>query len=90
MDDIITRPAEEISREELHELIWQIPMSKLRPQLDEPPKLGSSLSKAPNPYAALGLAAEKGCWPCSRDASFAVIRTAPQKPPLQSGQHGRW
>lgn len=33
MDDIVTRPAKEISREELYELVWQTPMSKLGAQL---------------------------------------------------------
>ena len=33
MDDIVTRPAEEISHEELCELVWQTPMSKLGAQL---------------------------------------------------------
>lgn len=49
MNDIVTRPAEEMSREELYERA----------------RLGRSLSKAPNPYATLGLLAEKGRWPCS-------------------------
>ncbi len=29
MNDIVTRPAEKMSREELYELVWQTPMSKL-------------------------------------------------------------
>lgn len=33
MDDIVTRHAKGISREELYELVWQMTMSKLGPQL---------------------------------------------------------
>ena len=33
MDDIVTRSSEEISREELYELVWQTPMRKPGPQL---------------------------------------------------------
>ena len=64
MNDIVTRPAEEMSREELYELVWQTPMSKLGAQLATNGP-GRSLSKAPNPYTTLGLLAEKGRWPCS-------------------------
>ena len=66
MDDIVTRPAEEISREELYELVWQTPMSMLGPPTrNERAKLGSSLSKAPNPYAALGLLADTVKFTCA-------------------------
>lgn len=66
MDDIVTRPTEEMSREELYELVWQTPMSKLGAQLaTNGPGPGRSFSKTPNPYATLGLLAEKGRWPCS-------------------------
>lgn len=33
MDGVVTRSAEELSREELHELVWQAPLNKLGPQL---------------------------------------------------------
>ena len=33
MDGAVTCSAEELSREELYELVWQTPMSKLGPQL---------------------------------------------------------
>lgn len=33
MDGAVTRSAEELSREELHELVWQAPLTKLGPQL---------------------------------------------------------
>ncbi len=33
MDGAVTRSAEELSREELHELVWQTPLRQLGPQL---------------------------------------------------------
>lgn len=45
MDDIVARPAEEISREQLYELVRQTRMSKLGAQL--------ATNKGPDSYAAL-------------------------------------
>ena len=55
MDDIVTRPAEEISREELYELVWQTPMSKLGPQFaTNGPSLAALCRKRQIPTPPLG------------------------------------
>lgn len=55
MDDIVTRPAEEMSREELYELVWQTPMSKLGAQLaTNGPGLAALCRKRQIPTPPLG------------------------------------
>lgn len=47
MDDIVTRPAEEISREELYELVWQTrekPLGRQNPRTTSRPKHLTRLS----------------------------------------------
>ena len=71
MDDIVTRPAEEISREQLYELVWQTPMSKLGPQLaTNGPSLASLCRKRQIPTPPLGYWQKK------------AVGRAPEMPPL--------
>lgn len=73
MDDIVTRPAEEISREELYELVWQTPMSKLGAQLaTNGPGLAALCRKRQIPTPPLGYWQKK------------AVGRAPEMPPLPS------
>jgi len=73
MDDIVTRPAEEISREELYELVWQTPMSKLGTQLaTNGPGLAALCRKRQIPTPPLGYWQKK------------AVGRAPEMPPLPS------
>lgn len=73
MDDIVTRPAEEMSREELYELVWQTPMSKLGPQLaTNGPGLAALCRKRQIPTPPLGYWQKK------------AVGRAPEMPPLPS------
>ena len=73
MDDIVTRPAEEISREELYELVWQTPMSKLGAQLaTNGPGLAALCQKRQIPTPPLGYWQKK------------AVGRAPEMPPLPS------
>lgn len=55
MDGAVTRSAEELSREELHELVWQAPLTKLGPQLGtDGPGLATLCRKRHVPTPPLG------------------------------------
>ena len=73
MNDIVTRPAEEMSREELYELVWQTPMSKLGAQLaTNGPGLAALCRKRQIPTPPLGYWQKK------------AVGRAPEMPPLPS------
>lgn len=73
MHDIVTRPAEDISREELYELVWRTPMSKLGPQLAmNGPSLAALCQKRQIPTPPLGYWQKK------------AVGRAPEMPPLPS------
>jgi len=73
MDDIVTRHAKDISREELYELVWQTPLSKLGPQLAmNGPSLAALCRKRQIPTPPLGYWQKK------------AVGRAPDMPPLPS------
>lgn len=73
MDDIVTRSAKDISREELYELVWQMPMSKLGPQFAmNGPSLAALCRKRQVPTPPLGYWQKK------------AVGRAPVMPPLLS------
>lgn len=73
MDGAVTRSAEELSREELYELVWQTPMSKLGPQLGtDGPSLAALCRKRYVPTPPLGYWQKR------------AVGRAPPTPPLPS------
>jgi hypothetical protein len=73
MDGIVTRHAKDISREELYELVWQTPLSKLGPQLAmNGPSLAALCRKRQIPTPPLGYWQKK------------AVGRAPDMPPLPS------
>ena len=75
MDGTVTRSAEELSREELYELVWQTPMSKLGPQLGtDGPGLAALCRKRHVPTPPLGYWQKK------------AVGRAPPMPPLPSSE----
>jgi len=88
MNDIVARPAEEMSREELYELVWQTSMSKLGAQLaTNGPGLSALCRKRQIPTPPLGYWQKKAVGRAPEMHPLPSFEPPP-KPPLQSSQRG--